>query len=162
MIMSNRPSIPAVQATMGSTAEARNLAENLSRAMTSLLAILEQETEFVRAGRLREAMAVEEQKGELSRTYMAAVTLLKANQPFMKTHTPDLLAKLQQSHEAFREKLQTNLTVLATAHAVSEGIIRGVNGEMQRRSMPSTYTAAGTRNAPGPRHVTPLAVSRSL
>lgn len=162
MIMSNRPNIPAVQATMGSAAEARNLAENLSRAMISLLTVLEQETELVRAGRLREAMAVEEQKGELSRTYMAAVTLLKANQPFMKAHTPDLLARLQQSHETFREKLQTNLTVLATAHAVSEGIIRGVNGEMQRRSMPSTYTAAGTRSAPGPRHVTPLAVSRSL
>jgi len=28
--------------------------------------------------------------------------------------------------------------------------------------MPNTYTAAGRRAAPGPRHVTPLAVSRSL
>jgi hypothetical protein len=43
--------------------------------------------------------------------------------------------------------LQVNLTVLATAHAVSEGIVRGVNAEMQRRNIPNTYTAAGQRAA---------------
>ncbi len=58
--------------------------------------------------------------------------------------------------------LQINLTVLATAHAVSEGIVRGVNTEIQRRNIPNTYTSAGRRAAPGPRHMTPLAVSRSL
>jgi len=58
--------------------------------------------------------------------------------------------------------LQINLTVLATAHAVSEGIVRGVNTEMQRRNIPATYTASGQRAAPGPRNITPLAISRSL
>jgi hypothetical protein len=52
--------------------------------------------------------------------------------------------------------------VLATAHAVSESLVRGVNAEMQRRNIPSTYTAAGQRTTPGPRHMTPLSVSRSL
>ena len=47
--------------------------------------------------------------------------------------------------------LQVNLTVLATAHAVSEGIVRGVNTEIQRRNIPNTYTAAGQRAQPGPR-----------
>ena len=56
--------------------------------------------------------------------------------------------------------LQINLTVLATAHAVSESIVRGVNAEIQRRNIPNTYTAAGRRATPGPRHMTPLAVSR--
>ena len=55
-----------------------------------------------------------------------------------------------------------NLTVLATAHAVTEGIVRGVNVEMQRRNVPNTYTASGQRAVAGPRHITPLAVSRSL
>jgi len=58
--------------------------------------------------------------------------------------------------------LQVNLTVLATAHAVSESLVRSVNAEMQRRNIPSTYTAAGQRTTPGPRHMTPLSVSRSL
>ena len=34
--------------------------------------------------------------------------------------------------------------------------------EMQRRNMPNTYTSAGRRAAPGPRHNAPFAVSRSL
>jgi hypothetical protein len=58
--------------------------------------------------------------------------------------------------------LQVNLTVLATAHAVSENIVRGVNAEMQRRNIPSTYTSSGRRATPGPRHLTPMTVSRSL
>ena len=58
--------------------------------------------------------------------------------------------------------LQVNLTVLATAHAVSEGIVRGVNGEMQRRAAPSTYTSAGKKSAAGTRHAAPLTLSRTL
>jgi hypothetical protein len=58
--------------------------------------------------------------------------------------------------------LQINLTVLATAHAVSESIVRGVNAEIQRRNIPNTYTSSGRRAAPTPRHMTPLAVSRML
>jgi hypothetical protein len=58
--------------------------------------------------------------------------------------------------------LQVNLTVLATAHAVSEGIVRGVNAEVQRRNIPNTYTASGQRATPGPRNMTPIAVSRTL
>jgi hypothetical protein len=41
-------------------------------------------------------------------------------------------------------------------------VVRGVNTEVQRRNMPQTYTASGQRAAPGPRNITPIAVSRSL
>ena len=63
--------------------------------------------------------------------------------------------------------LQINLTVLATAHAVSEGIVRGVNAEVQRNNMPNAYTAAGQRAAPSPRQVEtargePLALSAAI
>jgi len=75
---------------------------------------------------------------------------------------PELLTTLHRHHDTFRAMLQINLTVLATAHAVSESIVRGVNTEIQRRNIPNTYTSAGRRVTPGPRHMTPLAVSRSL
>ena len=58
--------------------------------------------------------------------------------------------------------LQMNLTVLATAHAVSEGIIRGVSGELARTRAPQTYGASGRANAPDPRASQPLALSRKL
>lgn len=148
--------------TISSTAEAQKLANHLGDAMSALIAIVERETAFVRAGKVREAIALDEQKSELSRKYVTAIGCLKANQRFMSQTTPQLLAKLHQAHDQFRAVLQINLTVLATAHAVSEGIVRGVQGEMQKRAVPSTYNASGYSNAPGPRQAAPLAVSRSL
>jgi hypothetical protein len=80
----------------------------------------------------------------------------------MTQSTPELLAALQRHHEMFRAILQVNMTVLATAHAVSEGIVRGVSAEAQRRTLPQTYTASGQRSAPPRQHTSPIAVSRSL
>jgi hypothetical protein len=142
--------------------EARKLADNLMDAMSALLAVIERETELVRAGKLREAMTSEPRKAELSKNYVNAVGQLKASQKQLAQAAPELLKALHRHHDVFRSMLQINLTVLATAHAVSESIVRGVNTEMQRRSMPNTYTAAGKRAAPSPRHITPLSVSRSL
>ena len=143
-------------------AEARKLAQDLIEVMSALLGVIERETELVRAGKLREAMASEPDKSALSRRYVNAVGHLKASQKFLAQSAPELLTTLHRYHDTFRAMLQVNLTVLATAHAVSEGIVRGVNAEMQRRNIPNTYTAAGKRAAPGPRHMTPLSVSRSL
>jgi hypothetical protein len=143
-------------------AEARALAENLMEVMSALLGVIERETELVRAGKLREAMALEPEKTALSRRYVGAIGQLKASQKFLAQSAPELLTTLHRHHDTFRAMLQVNLTVLATAHAVSEGIVRGVNAEMQRKNIPNTYTAAGRRAAPGPRHITPLSVSRSL
>jgi len=148
---------------MASTpAEARKLAEHLMEVMSALLSIIERETELVRAGKIREAMAFEPKKTELTRCYVNAVACLKASQKYLTQAAPELLTTLHRNHDVFRAMLQINLTVLATAHAVSESVIRGVNTEVQRRNIPNTYTAAGRRAAPGPRHITPLSVSRSL
>ncbi|HVX78253.1 MAG TPA: hypothetical protein VHB49_19145 [Bradyrhizobium sp.] len=143
-------------------AEARQLAESLMEVMTTLLGVIERETELVRAGKIREAMASEPQKTELSRRYVQVLTLLKASHKYLQQSAPELLTALHRHHDVFRSMLKVNLTVLATAHAVSENIVRGVNVEMQRRTMPSTYTAAGRRAAPGPRNIAPFSVSRSL
>jgi hypothetical protein len=148
-----RQQAPAPIPTATTAAEARKLAEMLMEVMSALLGLIERETELVRAGKLREAQAFEPQN---------AVAQLKASQKYLAQTTPELLTTLHRHHDVFRAMLQINLTVLATAHAVSESIVRGVNTEIQRRNIPNTYTAAGRRAAPGPRHMTPLAISRSL
>jgi len=159
---SPRPQAPAPVPVASTPAEARKIAENLMESMSMLLAVIERETELVRAGKVREAMMLEPQKSELSRCYGVAVAYLKASQNYLKQSAPELLTALHRHHETFRAMLQVNLTVLATAHAVSEGIVRGVNTEIQRRNIPNTYTAAGQRAQPGRANITPLAVSRSL
>jgi hypothetical protein len=155
-----QPAAPAP--AIATPVEARKLAGELMEVMSALLGIIERETELVRAGKVREAIGLEDQKGELSRRYMAAVERLKNSQKYLAQVSPELLTTLRRHHDTFRAMLQVNLTVLATAHAVSEGIVRGVNAEIQRRNIPNTYTASGRRAAPGPRNMTPLAVSRSL
>jgi hypothetical protein len=143
-------------------AEARLVATSLVDAMTALLAVIERETELVRAGKVREAMQSEPQKAELSRRYASAVMLMKASQPYMAKATPELLKALHQHHEVFRGMLQINLTVLATSHAVTEGIVRGINTELQKRNAPQTYNAYGQHSRPAPRNATPISVSRTL
>jgi hypothetical protein len=157
-----RRETPSPYPAVATAAEARELAEKLMDVMSTLLEVIERETELVRAGKLRQAMAFEPEKKALSQRYVSAVGHLKASQKFLAQSAPELLATLHRHHDTFRAMLQVNLTVLATAHAVSEGIVRGVNAEMQRRNIPNTYTAAGRRAVPGPRHLTPLSVSRSL
>ena len=157
-----RREAPVPIPTAATPADARKLAENLVDVMSALLSVIERETELVRAGKLREAMEFEPKKSELSRRYVSAVGHLKASHKYLTLAAPELLAALHRHHDTFRAMLQINLTVLATAHAVSESIVRGVNAEMQRRNIPNTYTASGRRATPGPRHMTPLAVSRSL
>jgi hypothetical protein len=153
---------PSPRPPITTPADARKLAEELLDVMSKLLGVVEQETALVRAGKVREAMQLEQQKTALSGRYVTAIETLRVAQQHLSQVAPDLLASLRRHHETFRAMLQINLTVLATAHAVSEGILRGVNAEVQRRNVPNTYTAAGQRATPGPRHITPLAVSRSL
>ena len=157
-----RPQAPAPTPVASTPAEARKLAENMMEVMSALLGVIERETELVRAGKIREAMSSEAKKAELSRRYVNAVGQLKASQKYLSQTAPELLTTLHRHHDVFRAMLQINLTVLATAHAVSESIVRGVNTEIQRRNIPNTYTASGQRAVPGPRNITPLAVSRSL
>ena len=157
----SRPPAPSIPSA-STPAEARKLAEELMDVMSALLGIIERETELVRAGKIREAMAFEPKKTEASRRYVGTVSRVKASHPYLAKTAPDLLATLRRHHDTFRAMLQVNLTVLATAHADSESIVRGVNTEIQRRNIPNTYGATGRRVNPTARHLTPLAVSRSL
>jgi hypothetical protein len=152
----------AADRPLQSKSEGEELVTHLVEVMDTLLGTVEEETRLVREGKLRAASLLAQPKADLSQHYIADVTRLKANQAFLKQTMPTVLENLKQRHDQFRALLQINLTVLATAHFVSEGIVRGVAGELARKSAPSTYGATGLANVPGPRAAQPLAVSRSL
>jgi len=153
---------PGTQAPIASVSEAERAIANLNKIMDRLVDTVEEETARVRAGRLREAVELDEAKVELARLYAAETERVKSAKDIIAQSLPQALDHLRQRHHAFQTLLQTNLTVLATAHAVSEGIIRGVSGELARKQAPSTYGASGRANAPSTKASQPLAVSRSL
>jgi len=155
----NAPS-PALQ--IETAAEAENLVRHLLAAMDALVATVEEETALVRAGKLREAAALETTKNELTRLYVADAAQVKANRPVLLRDVPDLLALLRERHDTFHALLQINLTVLATAHAVSEGLIRGAAAEVARKAAPQTYGMSGRTNVPPRGAAQPVSVSRTL
>jgi hypothetical protein len=149
-------------AAISSAAEGEQLIAHLCGVVDALLGLVEEETALVRAGRLRAASAVAATKSELARAYFADAEQLKANAAFLATHARRLFEPLRSRHETLRAKLLMNLTVLATAHAVSEGLIRGAAAEVARRSAPQTYGLSGRASRPGGGPAQPIAVSRTL
>ena len=87
---------------------------------------------------------------------------IKASQVYLDRGTPKMAAELRQRHDLFRAVLQMNLTVLATAHAVSESIMRGVSNELARKATPQGYGASGRAAVPAAAARQPLTMSRVL
>ena len=145
-----------------SAAEGENLVRHLLAAMDALVATVEQETKLVRSGKLKEAVALEASKSELARLYVADTAQVKANLPALSKQVPDLLGALRKQHDTFNALLQINLTVLATAHAVSEGLIRGAHSEVAKKNAPQTYGNSGRPTAPPKSAATPVSISRTL
>src|SRR3954468_14780308 len=96
-----RQQAPATVHTVTSVGEARKLADRLMHAMTDLLGLIERETELVRAGKLREALAFEPEKTSLSREYFEAARPLKTNHEFFQESAAGLFATLHRHHDVF-------------------------------------------------------------
>ena len=159
---STPPMKPTLARPVAEPAEAQAVIGHLSDVMDALLGVVEEETQLVRLGKLTEIARLEPKKANLARLYLADTARLQASQPFLAKAVPGVLGVLRERHNTFRAMLQTNLTVLATAHAVAEGIVRGVSAEINRNAAPQTYGATGRHVAPRARSALPLSVSRSL
>ena len=147
---------------VASAADGETLIKHLLEVMEALLGTVEEETALIRAGKLAEAAKLEPAKSELSRMYVADTARIKASQVYLDRVRPAMAKELRQRHDLFRAVLQMNLTVLATAHAVSEGIMRGVSAELARKATPQAYGASGHATAPSAGARQPLTLSRVL
>jgi hypothetical protein len=155
--MSTAPETPIANA-----GEAERALANLNKIMDRLVETVEEETARVRAGKLRYAVELEAAKLELSKLYAAEAQRVKTAKAIIAKTQPQALDHLRKRHNKFQSMLQTNLTVLATAHAVAEGIVRGVQTELTRKAMPSTYGANGRATVPNNKAGQPISVYRSL
>ena len=163
--MSAVPSLSPLSAPapLASAEEAQELAVHLIEGMDALMGVVRQEADLLRNGRLAAAAKLFAAKEELAQSYVVDALRLRASRPNLSRLIPvDQLEGLRRRHEGFHVLLQNNLTVLATAHAVSEGIVRGVSGEMARKAVPQTYGASGRAVAPPKSAAQPLALSRTL
>lgn len=141
---------------------ADQMIDSLTGLIERLRGLVEQETALVRAGRLREAAALGATKASLASELASGGERLKATEALLRQSAPARCAALGAAQETFRAALQKNMIVLATAHAVSEGIVRRLSADLARKATPQVYGATGRAVAPNPKHGRPLAVSRTL
>jgi hypothetical protein len=162
--MNNAPqaALPETSRLIATAADAQTAIVQLTEVMDGLETVVEEETKLVRAGHLRQATGLGLRKTELSGLYFKAVERLKANSKFLSRVVPQDVSALARRHELLQAVLKTNLVVLATAHAVSEGIMRRLSGDLARKTCPQVYGATGRTTAPDPKRAQPLAFSRTL
>ena len=151
---------PAAPRVLGRE-DAERLVASVLATMGDLEKVLAKETAHVRVGRIRDGLAEEEKKSELASAYMRGLETVKANAIALARFAPEALDKLKAAHAGFGRAVETNQTVLATARAVSESLIKGVAEEMNRLSRPQGYGPAGPQAA-RPQNSTPLILSKSL
>jgi hypothetical protein len=143
-------------------AEAETAVDDLTTLLENLSSLVQRETALVRAGQVRGAAEIEPVKRELAGRLFTAGERLKANAKFILQAVPTRCAALQDVQDGLRAALQKNLVVLATARAVSEGIVRRLSGELAKKASPQVYGASGRAVTPNPKHGRPLAISRTL
>ena len=143
-------------------AEAEQAIDDLTALIEKLTGLVEQEMLLVHAGQIRTASALEPGKAALAGQLFAAGERLRVSAKFLVQAVPARCAALARVQETFRAVLQKNMIVLATAHAVSEGIMRRLSGDLARTAAPQVYGASGRAAPPNPKHGRPLAISRSL
>ena len=143
-------------------AEAEQAIAQVAELIEKLHGLIEQETALVHAGKVRNAATLGPQKSDLTSKLYLTGESLKANGKFLLQAAPASATALGKVQEAFRAVLQRNMIVLATAHAVSEGIVRRLSGDLARKAAPQVYGASGRATVPNPKQGKPLAVSRVL
>ena len=141
--------------------DAERLVAGVLATMGDLEKVLSNETAHIRVGRIRDGLAEEARKSELASAYMRGLETVKANAIALARFAPEALERLKTAHAGFGRTVETNQTVLATARAVSESLMKGVADEMNRQSRPQGYGPGGPQ-PPRPARSEPLVLSKSL
>ena len=153
-----------VRTTISDRAGAEALVAEVSAAMQALEAVLAEESEAVRAGRLREGVADPDRKGALAAAYMQRLETVKANAVALARFAPQGVERLRTEHRRFTAAVEANQAVLGTARSVAEGLIKALAAEMGKASTPTVYGAPSVAPSPygrGPRSG-PIVLSRNL
>lgn len=138
--------------------------QGLLATMGALEGVLARESEGIRAGRIAQALADSASKSDLASAYMNGLETAKANAIALARFAPEGLEALKTAQHRFATVVETNQQVLATARAVSEGLVKALADEVAKTRTPSVYGRPSVSPSPYGRgaHGGPLVLSRSL
>jgi len=144
------------------TLDAAVLCDRAETALARLVEVMNEETNLLRAGRLREAGVLGAEKTQLSQDYVTLARALQRAAPRLRQEAPDRLDALRRGHERLATQMAENLRVLATARAVTEDLLSDVALAVGRSETPRTYSPRGEAPQSAARPVSGIAVNRTL
>jgi len=127
-----------------------------------LVAILNEETVLLRAGRVREAGELTAEKTRLAQDYMGFARSVQRELPRLKAEAPAMIEAMKVRHEQFATQMAENLRVIATARAVTEELLTDVATVMNAKARPKTYGATGALGGQPPTAATGMSINRAL
>ena len=144
------------------TLPANDLCRIALSTLDTLVAILNQETVLLRAGRLREAGELTAEKTRLAQDYMGFARSVQRELPRLRAEAPAMVEAMKVRHEQFATQMAENLRVIATARAVTEDLLTDVAKAMGAQQRPKTYGATGTLSGQPPTPSTGVSINRAL
>lgn len=127
------------RASLATRAEAEFFLAGLAGVMADLQQLMSEETAHLSAGRIREGLGREVRKAELAAGYVTGLERARANAVALARLAPDRIAALRLAHDEFRVVVERNQAVIATARAVSEGLVKSVAEDVARQQRPRSY-----------------------
>ena len=113
------------------------LSDRLSR-------LLAHESEHLRAMRLNNLAAVQEEKAKLAAAYSSAFELVRANPLAVKSADTGMRKALKDATSGLKKKVADNMIALTAAKVLNERLIRALSEAVATTLMPlAAYTATG-------------------
>jgi flagellar biosynthesis/type III secretory pathway chaperone len=122
---------------------AAELCQRALDTLNALVAIMNEETTLLRAGRTREASTLSAQKTSLAQDYTTLVRSIQRQTARLLREAPDEVRLLRTGHEKLATQMAENLKVLATARTVTEDILTDVANAVGASNRAKTYSATG-------------------
>jgi hypothetical protein len=154
-------SLSQLRLTVTGADDASQLVIGILQVLAALHSIVETETDLIRQGRLREGLEQEPEKTALAGTYMTGLETLKANAIALSRFAPQDVIRFREAHQDFAAALEMNQTVLATARAISENLVRSLAEEATKLERPITYGKTGQTGSYASR-TEPVLLSKQL
>ncbi|MGL4494477.1 MAG: hypothetical protein ACRCUX_01590 [Beijerinckiaceae bacterium] len=149
--MKQPPNSAPSQRRIATPDEARSFLHEMTVAIKDMQHVIERETGLMKAGQVRQALALHEEKSEKSGHYLRCMQTLKSNAIAIARLAPGEVETLRKMHAVFNDLLAFNQQVIATIKSVSENLVRTVQEETTATRALATYGPGANvaRHTPG-------------
>lgn len=124
-----------------------------------LTQLVEKESGLLMRKRPSDLGAFEAEKRRLSTAYAKAVAALRVNKDALRAMTGEDKAALKEAIETFEAALKAHGRLVLRLKTVSEGIVRAVGREVEKRNRPVSSYQGNAQMRPPPTGAAPTSIS---